>query len=55
MVDLKPIYEAAEKSGLEYAVVEQEGPGGDYTIMDGVAMSADYLRNADFVKQSYRK
>lgn len=54
MVDLRPIYEAAENSGLEYAVVEQEGAGGDYSIMDGVAMSADYLRNADFVKKSYR-
>lgn len=55
MVDLKPIFESAEKSGLEYAVVEQEGTGGDYPIMDGVAISADYLRNADFVKESYRK
>lgn len=55
MVDLKPIYESAEKSGLEYAVVEQEGPGGDYTIMDGVAMSARYLLDSDFVKESYRK
>lgn len=55
MVDLRPIFEAAEKSGLEYPVVEQEGPGGDYSIMDGVAMSADYLRRADFVKDSYRK
>ena len=55
MVDLKPIYEAAEQSGLEYAVVEQEGTGGDHTIMDGVAMSADYLRRADFVKATYRE
>lgn len=55
MVDLRPIYEAAEKSGLEYAVVEQEGTGGDYPILDGVAMSADYLRKADFVRDSYRQ
>ncbi len=54
MVDLRPIFEAAAP-GLEGFVVEQEGTDGTHTILEGMEMNADYLRNADFVKPSYRK
>lgn len=53
MVDLKPIFEAAADAGLKDFVIEQEGTDGSHTIMEGVAMDADYIRNADFVKPSY--
>lgn len=53
MVDLKPIFEAAADAGLKDFVIEQEGTDGSHTIMEGVAMDADYILNADFVKPSY--
>lgn len=53
MVDLKPIFEAAGAAGLKNYVVEQEGTDGSHTILEGVAMDADYICNADFVKASY--
>lgn len=55
MVDLKPIFAAADEAGLVDYVVEQEGTDGTHTIMEGVAMDADYMRGADFVKADYRK
>lgn len=53
MVNLEPIFEAAEASGLKNYVVEQEGTDGTHTIMEGVAMDADYLRAAPYVKTEY--
>lgn len=54
MVDLRPIFNAAEPA-LEGFVVEQEGTDGSHPILEGMAMNADYLRKADFVKPSYKK
>ncbi len=54
MVNLEPVFLAAADSGLEYYVVEQEGTDGSHSIMEGVAMDADYLRKADYVKPSYK-
>lgn len=53
MVNFEPIFIAADEAGLKHYVVEQEGTDGSHTIMEGVAMDADYIRNADFVKTSY--
>ncbi|MDE6368861.1 MAG: hypothetical protein K2K94_06450 [Muribaculaceae bacterium] len=41
------------KQMLKDYVVEQEGTDGSHTIMEGVAMDADYLRKADYVKAEY--
>lgn len=53
MVNFEPIFNAAAESGLENFVVEQEGTDGTHTTLDGVAMNAEYLRGADFVKAKY--
>lgn len=53
MVNFEPIFNAAADSGLENFVVEQEGTDGTHSVMEGVAMNADYLRRADFVKEAY--
>lgn len=53
MVDLQPIFIAAGENGMKNYVVEQEGTDGSHTILEGVAMDADYLRKADFVKAEY--
>lgn len=50
MVYLEPIIKAAADSGLEYCVVEQEGTDGSHSIMEGMAMNADYLRSHGFAK-----
>lgn len=55
MVNFEPIFNKADLAGMESYVVEQEGTDGSHSIMEGVAMSADYLRRADFVKPSYTK
>ena len=53
MVNFEPIFLAAEAQGMKNYVVEQEGTDGTHTVMDAAAMTADYLRHADFVKTSY--
>ena len=53
MVNFEPIFKAAADAGLENFVVEQEGTDGSHAIMEGMAMNADYLRRADFVKAEY--
>lgn len=53
MVNFEPIFNAAAESGLKDFVVEQEGTDGSHAIMEGMAMNADYLRRADFVKSQY--
>lgn len=53
MVNFEPIFNAAAESGLENFVVEQEGTDGSHSVMDGMAMNADYLRRADFVRNAY--
>lgn len=55
MVNFEPIFKAAKDAGLASFVVEQEGTDGSHSIMDGVAMSAEYLRGSDFVESSYSK
>ena len=54
MVNLRPIFAAADAAGLKDFVVEQEGTDGSHSVMDAAAMNADYLRSADFVKPSYK-
>lgn len=53
MVDLVPIFAATEEAGLKEYVVEQGSTDGSHSIMEGVAMDADYLLNADYVKAQY--
>lgn len=53
MVNFEPIFLAAAEAGLKNYVVEQEGTDGSHTIMEGVAMDADYIRRAPFVKAEY--
>lgn len=53
MVNFEPIFNAAAESGLKNFVVEQEGTDGSHSVMAGVAMNADYLRRADFVRNAY--
>lgn len=55
MVNFEPIFNHADEAGLAGYVVEQEGTDGSHSIMDGVEMSATYLREKDFVAPSYSK
>lgn len=54
MVGFDAIYNNADKSGVEYNIVELEATDCE-TIMQGVKESIDYLLKADFVKASYAK
>lgn len=53
MVNFEPIFNAAGEAGMKHYVVEQEGTDGTHTILEGMAMDADYLRRAPYVKESY--
>lgn len=55
MVGYDAIFKNAQKAGLEGYVVELERATPGIDILDGVKMSADYLRAAPFVKASYAK
>ena len=44
LVDLRPIFNAARQSGTKAYIVEQEGTDGTHTIMEGMAMNANYLQ-----------
>jgi len=50
-IDFQAIYEKAEISGLEYAIVEQEA--FDMEPFESIKASYDYLNNAPYVKVSY--
>lgn len=54
MVGFDAIFNNAEVAGLEGYVVEVEGCRGE-SALDGIRVSAEYLRNAPFVKVSYGK
>lgn len=47
-IDFKPIFDAAEKAGMKYYIVECEGKN-ENSFTD-VKNSIDYLQNADFTK-----
>ena len=54
MVGFDAVFGNAEVAGLEGYVVEVEGCRNE-AALDGIRVSADYLRKAPFVKASYGK
>jgi len=48
LMDFEPIFNQAEKSGMEHIIVEVERY--DYAPLESVKMSLDFLTNAEYVK-----